>query len=236
MTDTKETRTDRFDQRSGGRSTTSSVADDAKQAGGRVADTAKAGASRVADETKWQARRLANEATEELREQAAVQQQRVAAGLRSTGDELRTMAEASNGQTVASDVVRQAAERATSVASWLENRDPGSLLEEVKQFARRRPGPFIAIAIGAGVVAGRLTRALADSSGADSGTSGAHAATTGSMAGRPVTGDTMTGDAFAAGTPTVGTTPVGSATPGATSARSTSAGSTTAGDTTMGLP
>ena len=241
MTDTKETRSDRYDQkrdiRSTARDEATSVADDAKQAGGRVADTAKAGASRVADETKWQARRLANEATEELREQASVQQQRVASGLRSAGDELRGMAQSSSGQTLASDVVRQAAERATSAASWLENRDPGSLLEEVKQFARRRPGPFIAIAIGAGIVAGRLTRALAESSGGDSGTSGAHAATTGSRAGGSMTGDTMsgdtmTGDTFAAGSPTMGTTPVSSTTPRAT----TTAGDTTAGDTTMGLP
>jgi hypothetical protein len=245
MTDTKETRSDRYDQkrdiRSTARDEATSVADDAKQAGGRVADTAKAGASRVADETKWQARRLANEATEELREQASVQQQRVASGLRSAGDELRGMAQSSSGQTLASDVVRQAAERATSAASWLENRDPGSLLEEVKQFARRRPGPFIAIAIGAGIVAGRLTRALAESSGGDSGTSGAHAATTGSRAGGSMTGDTMSGDTFAAGSPSMGTTPVSSTTPRATSARSTTAGSTTAGDTTagdttMGLP
>ena len=186
-----------------------------------------------------------------------MQQQRVAAGLRSTGDELRGMAESSNGQTVASDVVRQAADRATSVAAWLENRDPGSLLEEVKQFARRRPGPFIAIAIGTGIVAGRLTRALAESTMNESGspdarTSGVRSTSTDSMSGDSMgasgmTGS-MTGGAYSTGSsttgspttgsPTMGSTPTGTGTPSSTSARSTAAGSTnpTTDDTTMGLP
>jgi len=224
MTDTKETRSDRFDPtqdvRSTARTEAASVTDDAKQAGGRVAQTAKEGASRVADETKSQARRLASQATEELREQAAEQQQRVAAGLRSAGDELRTMAEASSGQSVASEAVQQAAQRATSVAAWLENRDPGSLLEEVKRFARRRPAPFIAIAIGTGIVAGRLTRALAESSASEaSGPSGQHAA---------------------GGSPTVTSPNSGSASMGSWSAGTASGGSVPTGqagaDTTMGLP
>jgi len=141
-----------------------SVAKDAKAAGGRVTDSAKEGASRVAEETKSQARKLASQATDEMRDQAAEQQRRVAAGLRSAGGELRTMAEAADGQSVASEVVHEAAVRATTVADWLDARDPGSLLQEVKRFARRRPGVFIAVAVGAGVVAGRLTRALAQSS------------------------------------------------------------------------
>ena len=37
---------------------------------------------------------------------------------------------------------------------------PATVLEEVKGFARRRPGVFLAIAVGAGVVVGRLTRPL----------------------------------------------------------------------------
>ena len=46
------------------------------------------------------------------------------------------------------------------MASWLENRDPGSLLEEVKSFARQRPGTFLLAAAGAGLLAGRLGRSL----------------------------------------------------------------------------
>ena len=46
------------------------------------------------------------------------------------------------------------------MASWLENRDPGSLLDEVKSFARQRPGTFLLAAAGAGLLAGRLGRSL----------------------------------------------------------------------------
>ncbi|TLM80215.1 hypothetical protein FDW83_19020, partial [Pseudarthrobacter sp. NamE2] len=47
-----------------------------------------------------------------------------------------------------------------SVASWLENKQPGDLLNEVQRFARNRPGTFLLLAAGAGVLAGRLTRGL----------------------------------------------------------------------------
>ena len=71
------------------------------------------------------------------------------------------MADASDQPGVASDLIRQAAERSQSVASWLDGRDPGSLLTEVKCFARQRPGTFLLLAAGAGVLAGRLGTGLA---------------------------------------------------------------------------
>ena len=70
------------------------------------------------------------------------------------------MAAASDQPGVATDLVRQAAERSSAVASWLDGRDPGSLLTEVKSFARQRPGTFLLLAAGAGVLAGRLSRSL----------------------------------------------------------------------------
>jgi len=70
------------------------------------------------------------------------------------------MADASDEQGMATDLVSQAAARVDSAASWLDEREPGAILEEAKSFARQRPGLFIALAAGAGVVAGRLTKAL----------------------------------------------------------------------------
>src|SRR6478735_8569011 len=55
---------------------------------------------------------------------------------------------------------RQAADKARQAAGWLADRDPGSLLDEVRSFARHKPGTYLAIALGAGVLAGRLTRGL----------------------------------------------------------------------------
>jgi hypothetical protein len=125
-----------------------------------VAETAKSEVANVASEAKANAKDLLHQARHDLTQQAGAQQQKVATGLRSVSDELHAMAQASDQPGVATDLVRQAAERSSSVASWLDERDPGSLLNEVKSFARQRPGTFLLLAAGAGVLAGRLSRSL----------------------------------------------------------------------------
>ncbi|WP_284754168.1 hypothetical protein [Curtobacterium sp. ME-Dv--P-122a] len=137
------------------------VAGDAKDKAANVAGTAKEQASKVASEATDHAKQLYGQASENLKQQAGEQQQRAAGGLRSLGEQLGRMAENDDEQGVASKVVRDLSGRATSAAGFLENRDPGSLLDEVKTFAAKRPGTFIAIAAGAGLLAGRLTKALA---------------------------------------------------------------------------
>ncbi|MCX6498670.1 MAG: hypothetical protein NTU93_07690 [Arthrobacter sp.] len=125
-----------------------------------VAQTAKDEAANVAGEVKSNAKDLLAQARTDLTAQAGTQQQKAAQGLHSISSELRSMADASDEPGVASDLVRQAAERSKSVATWLENRDPGSLLNEMKSFARQRPGTFLLAAAGAGILAGRLSRSL----------------------------------------------------------------------------
>ncbi|MDF9752555.1 hypothetical protein [Arthrobacter sp. ES3-54] len=125
-----------------------------------VAQTAKAEAANVASEVKTSTRDLLHQAKADLTDQAGTQQQKAAEGIRTISSQLHTMADASDQPGVAADLIRQAAERSQSVASWLENRDPGSLLEEVKSFARQRPGTFLLAAAGAGMLAGRLGRSL----------------------------------------------------------------------------
>jgi hypothetical protein len=138
----------------------SDVARTAKDSAQGVAETAKAEAANVASEVKSNAKDLLYQARSDLTQQAGTQQQKVADGLRSISDELHAMARASDQPGVASDLVRQVAERSTSAATWLDGRDPGSLLNEVKSFARQRPGTFLLLAAGAGVLAGRLSRSL----------------------------------------------------------------------------
>ena len=168
------------------------VAESAIDAGRDVAAVANDEAHDVAHETKKQAKDLYRQTQQELREQAAVQQQRVADGLRSIGDELMQMSRSSDQQGVASDLVGQAANRTQSVARWLDERDPGSLLREVKSYARRNPGTFITVAALTGVVAGRLTRALA--SGHDSGSSGSGSSNATPATGSASVGETALGD------------------------------------------
>jgi len=147
------------------------VAGDAQDATKHVAGVTKDQATQVVSEAKSQAKDLYAQATSELKEQAGTQQQKVADGLRTVSDELSSMAE--NGSGVAGELVRNLSGRAGSVASWLDGRDPGSLLSEVKSFAARKPGTFIAIAAGAGLLAGRLTKALAAEAKNDTGSSAA---------------------------------------------------------------
>ena len=136
------------------------VAGQAAGAAQNVAETAKAEVANVASEAKNSARDLLHQAKSDLTSQAGAQQTRAAEGIRSISSQLRTMADAPDQQGVASDLIRQAADRSESVASWLDNRDPGSLLDEVKSFARQRPGTFLLVAAGAGLLAGRLGRSL----------------------------------------------------------------------------
>ncbi|HET6242074.1 MAG TPA: hypothetical protein VFD99_08830, partial [Arthrobacter sp.] len=140
---------------------TGEVTRQAKDAAQNVAETAKSEAAHVATEVKTNAKDLLYQAKSNLTEQTSTQQQKVAEGLRSISNELQTMASSPDRPGVAGDLVRQAAERSSAIASWLEARDPGSLLTEVKSFARQRPGAFLMLAAGAGVLAGRLSRSLA---------------------------------------------------------------------------
>lgn len=124
----------------------------------QTARTAATEARNVAHEAGNQARNLLGQLGSNLRDQAGTQQQRIAEGLRTISDELRSMAQKSAQSGPASDLVQQAARRTGSAADWFEARDPGSLLNEARGFARRRSGAFLALAAGAGLLAGRLTR------------------------------------------------------------------------------
>lgn len=136
------------------------VAQHATEAAQGVAETAKEEAANVVAEAKINARDLITQAMSDLSEQAAIQQKRISEGLRSVAEELHSMVSASDQPGLATDLVRQAAERSEAVGTWLHDRDPASLMADVKSFARHKPGTFLLLAAGAGIVAGRLSRSL----------------------------------------------------------------------------
>ena len=138
------------------------------EAGKHVADVARDQASGVAAEAGRQGRDLLQQAQGQLEEQAAQGQQRLANQLLSLGDELRSMAGASGQGGMAAGVAGQAAWRVRNAGQWLKDRQPGQVADEVQSFARRRPAVFLALAVGAGLVAGRLTRGLKDAGSDDS--------------------------------------------------------------------
>jgi hypothetical protein len=144
------------------------VGQGAADAGQQVASVAKDQAQNVVSEAGSQTKNLIGQARTELTDQANTQQQRLAQGLHSLGDELHAMTQHSESPGVATDLARQAATRTHDVASWLESREPGSLVTELQSFARQRPGAFLAIAAGAGLLVGRLGRGVKDAGSDDS--------------------------------------------------------------------
>jgi hypothetical protein len=158
------------------------VAQHARQAGGQVTQTATEQTRQVAAETGRQARGLLDEAQGQVRGQASAQQQKAAQQLHSVADELGQMVDTGGQSGVVTDFARQAAGRLHNAATWLEQRDPADLLDQARNFARRRPGAFLIGAAVAGLAAGRMTRGLAAGSheqqGADVAAAEARAATT----------------------------------------------------------
>lgn len=192
-----------------------SVASDAADSGRQVAETAVSGAKDVVSEATTQLRTLFDQLRTELDGQASSQGQRAVGGLRSLADELRQMASSSDQQGIAGEAAHQAASHASSFADWLDNKQPGDILDEVRSLARRRPGAFLLGAAAIGVLGGRMTRGLTGSGAGQqqSGTSGYPVASTGTAGSYPAAGYTtgtagagMTG-AATAGASTVGLPP-----------------------------
>ncbi|MFI6231737.1 hypothetical protein ACIBCR_31015 [Micromonospora echinospora] len=137
------------------------VGAEAAHAGGAVAQTAKDQGREVIGEATRQARNVYGEARTQLAGQAADQQRRAASGLRSLAEEMRSMAQQGGQGGPVTELAHQAADRVHGVAGWLDERQPGDLLHEVRDYARRNPGTFLVGAALLGVLAGRLTRNIA---------------------------------------------------------------------------
>jgi hypothetical protein len=140
--------------------TASSAADESRHVAGVAAGEAKG----VASEAVQQARSVVGDAMGEVRgqldDQGRQQKDRLAGTLSTFSDDLGRMAEGGSG--LAADVAHEVADRVRSVSQHLGQRDPGELLDDVRRFARQRPGTFLLGALAAGVVVGRLVRGTTD--------------------------------------------------------------------------
>ena len=140
------------------------VKEKARQAG----SAAKDGAQEVAGTVKEQGREVTREARNQVRSvaadlrgsvsgQARTQNQRVADGLRQMSDQFGEMGPGDGSP--AGQIVRRLGEGGRRAADYLEDRGPEGLLDDVQEFARRKPGTFLLIAAAAGFAVGRLGRA-----------------------------------------------------------------------------
>jgi hypothetical protein len=134
------------------------VGETAKQAGSQVASTAADQAKNVVAETKHQAQSLVEQGRTQVRQQAVSQQQKAGQSLSGLAQQLRGMVDGNApAPGPARDLLQQGASRVEEFATMLQNREPADLLDEVRSFARRKPGAFLLGAALAGVLAGRLT-------------------------------------------------------------------------------
>jgi hypothetical protein len=175
------------------------VAQDAKDSGQQVAGTAVDEGKRVLAEGGRQVKDLTAQAGQQLDEQTRVQKDKATASLRDLADELHGMASGSGAQSgIATDLAHQAATMVHDVAGWLESRNPGELVDELRGVARRRPGAFLIGAVAAGVVAGRLTRGAVDAARSDDAASSGAGRAPAASYGVPVTSEVPAVDLTAA--------------------------------------
>ena len=152
----------------------SRVGHQATQAGGQVAHTAAEQGGQVAAEARRQARQLTGEAGGSFGTRRRRSSGGPPTGSRH-GANLSSMAERDGDSGLAGQVVRRAADAAQQAAGWLDEREPGEVLDDVRTYARRHPGTFLAGAAVAGLLVGRLTRGLTASASGNGRSAGAPA-------------------------------------------------------------
>jgi hypothetical protein len=149
------------DEPTGAREQAKQTAGNAAEAGKHVGGVAKHEARQVATEARQQARNLLDDAKTQVEDQSRTQRDRLVSNLRTFTDDLEQMAAQSESGT-ANRLVQQVASAARSFTDQLDQREPAEMLDEVRRFARRRPGAFLLGAFAAGVVAGRVARGAKD--------------------------------------------------------------------------
>jgi hypothetical protein len=124
-----------------------------------VTGTATQQARQVGDEVKTQARNVAADVRDKVTQQAHSQNDRLVDGIRRMADDLDRMS-GERGDSPASTVVSRIASSGRQVADHLSERGPDGVLNDVQDFARRRPGAFLAAALATGFVVGRLGKGI----------------------------------------------------------------------------
>jgi hypothetical protein len=160
--DLKDTAVDRGQQVAGvAKEQASAVKDTAVDKGQQVVGVAKEQVSAVTAEASSHARDLLSQGRDEISSQLGSQQKRLGSLVHSLAEELGSMGSSADNPGPLSGLAKQGAHTVGELAHRLENSQPSDLLEDVRNFARRRPAVFLTGAALAGVLVGRLSRSLA---------------------------------------------------------------------------
>ena len=136
----------------------SSTTDTAKEQATNVAGSAQDKAKDVANEAQDHARRLVVDARSRARDQAEDQTARASEAARDASRQLSDMADGADQDSYLTSLTRDGANRLDRIATRLDEGGLDGAIEEVRRFGRQRPGAFIAVAFGAGLLAGRVLR------------------------------------------------------------------------------
>lgn len=108
-----------------------------------------------------QARDFVGQVQVQVRDQANAQTQRASAGLKDVSRQLRGLAEGQpRGGGFAESGARQVAEKIEELANRLDERGLEGTVDDVRRFARQRPGLFLLGATASGFLVARLGRGL----------------------------------------------------------------------------
>jgi hypothetical protein len=126
----------------------------AKDEARNVAGTAKEQAGAVVGEARSQVQRIASQARDQATDRVRGQHNQLVDRLRGLSDEFAEMG--GDGDSPGKALIGDLGQRGQRVADYLADRGPEGLLSEVTDFARRRPFTFLAGAVAAGFLVGRL--------------------------------------------------------------------------------
>ncbi|WP_203567553.1 hypothetical protein [Aestuariimicrobium ganziense] len=143
------------------------VKDSAVQSGQQLAQHAKSEAKEVAAHAQDQLRTLASTARDEMRGRAWDTHGFATTNVRSWSDELQQVLRGESTGGPVNQLAQTLSSKGQDLATWLENHDPDDVMREVRRFAARRPFAFIALAAGAGLLAGRFARGAKDADSDD---------------------------------------------------------------------
>jgi hypothetical protein len=146
-----------------------STAEQAREGTRQVADTAREQAQTVLGEARGQTRQAADRMRLRVTDEANMQTRRFAESVRAWSDELASMAEGGKPDSQARGVVQQIAASGREAADYLDQHGVQGVVDDIKGFARRRPGGFLAGAVLAGFVLARATKAASSQSGGEGG-------------------------------------------------------------------
>ena len=132
------------------------AAEGAKQVAGEASVQTKA----VVGQAKQQIDSLLSQSREEVRQQAETRSAQAASGLRNLSEQVAALADGrSDSAGSLPRYLEDAQEQVRKLATRLEQDGPQGVMDDMTRFARRRPGLFLAGAVGAGFLVGRLVRA-----------------------------------------------------------------------------